>query len=221
MAKTEYQLTTAVDQALLSQAEAQIYQLLLKQRRAFNQRWQHNRTMNKVKPWIRYFGLGLSVLGLLLMWVMWFGGFGWVFKPSQQVLLSLVFVLLLILYYYLPRAEQAIYRWTDRVSQKSCRKLAKKCIRQADKMAPFEAHYEIKGDLISYYRCQEHTADEPSWEFAWNRRLQGHAIQAQNATVLFKKATSIAPQIVILQAQAEPLAGLLKQLKITVEAHAS
>ncbi len=219
MATAETKLTATIDRDLLSQAETQIYELLLIQRRAFNQRWQHNPTMKKIKPWIRYFGLGLSILGLLLMWVLWFGGFGWVFKPSQQVPLSLVFVLLLVLYYYLPRAEQAMQRWTDRVSQKSCRKLAKKCIRQADKTVPFEAQYEIKGDLISYYRRQEHTADEPSWEFVWNRRLQGHAMQASKATVMFKKNTSIAPKIIILHEQAEPLADLLKQLKISVQAH--
>jgi hypothetical protein len=119
------------------------------------------------------------------------------------------FIITFLLFYFLPSVEGSIKNWTKKRTINTCKKLAKKCVKKARKLTPFQAEYDIKGDLISYYRGQDDV-----WKLAWSRRLKGVAIQGQSATLFFRKWTSIQPTIVILYEGSSPLETILSHLNI-------
>ncbi len=223
MTSQEQKLTFDIDEEFIRQAEDDIYRILLQQRRQFNQRWQNHKTMNKVKVFLRYLGLLLCVAGALICAGSLFLGMAWDHRVWPLWSLLVLFVLLAWFFIKNPVLEQRAKKWTERVSQKSCRKLAKKCVKQADGMVPFQAQYEIKGNLISYYRKQPE-ADETSehWQFVWNRKMAGFAVHSRHATVFFKKERSIQPTIIVLHHGASEVQRILSSLNINsqnIESH--
>lgn len=215
MTDQEQKLQSDVDDDFIGRAEEDIYRILLQQRRQFNQRWQNHPTMNKVKVFLRYFGLLLCVVGVVLCAGSLFLGMSWDHRVWPLWALLVLFLLLAWFFINIPKFEQRAQQWTERVSQKSCRKLAKKCVKQADGMVPFKAQYEIKGDLISYYRKQP--GDEASsdhWQFVWNRTMAGYAVHSNHATVFFKTEKSIQPKIIVLHKDVRELQAVLSSLNI-------
>lgn len=208
----EIQLSSQIDAAFIAKAEDDIYRILLKQRCLFNQRWQNNSGMNKLKVLLRYLGLVLCVLGAGLCGVGLFMGKGW--HGLVWASLFFMFVLLVWFFFKLPQIELKARSWTERISQKSCRKLAKKCVEQADGMVPYKAHYAIKGDSMAYYRSQSGADEtEAHWQFVWNRRISGFALQTNRVTVFFKTPRSIQPKIIVLHDDSSRLKKTLDRLK--------
>ncbi|WP_223786895.1 hypothetical protein [Marinicella meishanensis] len=211
----EHQLSSHIDADFIRRAEQDILAILLSQRRQFNHRWQSNHTMNRVKVVLRYVGLLLCLLGLLIVATSLGLGLAWDHRAWPLWAALVVFLLLGWFFWHLPHWETKARAWTERVSQKSCRKLAKKCVKQAAGMVPFLAQYDIKGDQISYHRKQPANEDQAErWLFVWNRTLAGFAGTAEHATVLFKSNRAIQPRIIVLHQDAEPFRTLLAGLQI-------
>ncbi|TDR23740.1 hypothetical protein [Marinicella litoralis] len=213
----ESTILTEVDDAFIQQAEDQVYRILLQQRRAFNQRWQDNTTMNKGKTVLRYFGLLLCLAGIVIMLLALVYQPTWSFSQAQVYGLLVFFVLVAWFFIQMPKFDAKAKKWTDNTSQKSCRKLAKRCVKQAKGMLPFQAQYEIKGDLISYYRKQP-TSDEghEQWHFVWNRKMCRYAVQSALVTVFFKQAKSIQPKIIVLHDKPDELKASIRLYDISL-----
>lgn len=217
MTTQESTLLVEIDEAYIQQAEVQIYQILLKQRRAFNHRWQDNLTMNKIKTVLRYLGLFLCLAGIVIMALALVFKPTWVFSQTQVYGLLVFFLLVAWFFIKLPKFDGKAKKWTDNTSQKSCQKLAKRCVKHAKAMLPYHAQYEIKGDLISYYRKQQTTPDNnEKWYFVWNRRMCQYAVQAGLVTVFFKQAKSIQPKIIVLHENPNELKSRIKQHDINL-----
>lgn len=213
----EYQLNCQIDADFIHQAEQDIYHILLAQRRQFNRRWQTNPSMNKLKVVLRHLGLLLCVVGALLVATSISLGMVWEQRVWMMWLALLLFLLLGWFFWRMPHFDQKTQAWTDRVSQKSCRKWAHKCVKQADAVVPFMAQYDIKGNQISYHRKRIDDAEQgDQWAFVWHRTLGGYAGMGQHATVLFKSVRAIQPKIIVLHEQADPFRAVLMALRIPV-----
>lgn len=186
-------LTAEVDEDYLQQAEQEACQLLYHQRQQFNLRWQNNPVVKRTKAVARWLALVLSVVGFVLCLALLIGGHSWDGASWPWLVCLLVFLAIGVLAYRLPDFEPALERWTDQVSYKSCRKVARRCVKGAHQLTPFTARYELKEGDITYHRDQE----EPG-QAVWTRTLAGHALLADHITILVKKQRSLHPLVVIL-----------------------
>ncbi|MGJ8663749.1 MAG: hypothetical protein ACSHWU_08860 [Marinicella sp.] len=220
MGTQENTFNSQIDEPFIASSEDQVFAILMVQRRAFNLRWQQNLWMNKIKTVLRYFGLLICLVGFMVLLMPLFNWVDWRFSVWQSVALAGLFFVALWFFIKLPILEEKAQNWTDKSSQKSCRKLAIKCVKQAKRMLPFVAQYEIKGRSISYYRAKNnHDNGELEWQFVWNRSMNAYAIQAKSVTVFFKKASSIIPKIIVLHQEAETFEHILENRGITLVKH--
>jgi hypothetical protein len=178
----------------LQRAEEGAFQLLYHQRQQFNQRWQQQHTIVKyVKTVGRWLAQGLTVAGFVLCLASLISGHTWSGSWWPLALCLVVFFLIGLLAYRLPDLEPAIDRWSDGVSRNSCRKVARRCVKGADQRLPFTAGYGLKADQVTYHRDQEQAG-----EAIWTRAVSGHALVADELTILIKKPRSLHPRVVIL-----------------------
>ena len=217
LSSQQSKIESHIDAAFIERAEDQIYQILLTQRLAFNQRWFQHVSMNKVKTALRFFGLFVCLAGVAVMTLSLTMDPTWRFTQWQVYGLLVFFILAAWFFIKLPTLDSRAKNWAEKMSQKSCRKLAKKCVKQAKSLLPFNAQYEIKGDSISYYRNQQITTDDnQQWHFVWNRKMSRFAVQAACATIFFKQSKSIQPKMIVLHEQADELKNIMDQFKVKV-----
>ncbi len=192
---------------LIDSAEQELFQILLNQHQSFNDRWYSSPIVNKVIPILRVIGILGSLIGAVLCFFL-VKSSGYI-AGIQTEFYIVFFIITLCFFYFLPSMEGSIKKWTKNRSIINCKKLAKKCVKKARKLTPFQAEYDIKGDLITYYRAKDDV-----WKLAWTRRLKGVAIHGQSATLFFRKWTSIQPTMVILHGDFSPLETVLSHLNI-------
>jgi hypothetical protein len=72
--------------------------------------------------------------------------------------------------------KACIKNWTEQRTIKNCKKWTTLFTKKARELAPYQAKYIIKGDLITYNRGNS---------LAWTKKLKGVAIHGQSATLLF------------------------------------
>ncbi len=89
-----------------------------------------------------------------------------------------------------------------KVGEKQARILLKK----AKKLAPYQAEYEINGDLINYYRVKN-----DSRKLAWSRKATGVAYYGNKTTLFFRKWNSILPRMLIFHNDIDSVEPLLSQ----------
>lgn len=204
-------IRNSIDHKLIDRAEAESYQILLNQNLSYANRWN-----SKVRPILRRFGISLCLMGIVISL------FGIVIvrnnikcsfylgaSTTPLVLYALIFVLILIFYYILPKSKNSISNWHKNIYAISCKRTARSCVKNAKKLAPFEAEYDIDGELISYYRWSD-----DSKTFVWSRKLKGVAIHGTSVTLLFKKWTSVSPTMVILHQDFDVIKPVLEHLHI-------
>ena len=182
-----------VNHDFLNSAELQIFEVLLEQRFAFNDGWLDKPVLVKIKSVLRLIGLILSLLATATCLLALVLGQRWQSAMIGLELWVLIFFAFASFFYLLPRMERAIIRLMRKLSVKNCKKLSKKCLKDARKLAPYTAEYDIKGGSVSYYR---EIAGE--LKFVWIRKLKGVAIQTECATVVLRKWTSFVPKIILL-----------------------
>lgn len=186
-----------IDQELVNKAEQELYQILLQQRFAFNDRFNNNKTAKNVIKFLRMFGLSLSILVVVVFMGLYTFKSDWSSICLNNVFYIMLFMAFALVFYYLPLLEKRVKKFTKNSSERSCKKIAARCVKKARKLAPFNAEYDIKGDLITYYRSSGE-GDDAVWQLAWFRRFKGVAIHGDSATAIFKKWTSIQPSIILL-----------------------
>ncbi len=83
-------------------------------------------------------------------------------------------------------------------------------------LAPYEAEFDFRGELLVYLRGKE-----GKWTLAWSRMLgkfrdKGHAVQADSVTVIFGGPTSLTPAVIILQRDRDWAAAVLQEAGIAL-----
>lgn len=205
-------INSSIDSDLVDHAEEEAFQILLKQRLAFNDRWYSRPSVIKAVSLLRVFGLSVSVLGAVISIMAVTIKPAWCPAWLHAEVFILFFMLAGFLFYFLPSVDRSIKSWVNHTSIKSCKKLAGKCVKAARKAAPFQAEYDIKGDLITYYR-----GNNDVWKLAWCRRLKGVVIHGEATTIFFRKWTSIQPLMVILHEDFSSIEKVLTDLNIQKE----
>ena len=198
-----------IDQDFLDVAEKQIFEILCTQRLSFNDRWFNNPTIVKLKPIIRMVGLVLCLFAALLSLIPLIFGIRWQSVVMGPELFLLFFGAVGLTFYFLPAIELRVRNLTRKITLKGSKKLAARSVKQARKLVPFTAEYDIKGGSVTYYREKD-----GELKLAWTRKIKGVAIQSERATIVFRKWTSFVPSIVLLHADVELTKVALREQNI-------
>jgi len=194
---------------LLDRVERECYEILLQQRLLYNERWYSSPLFSKAVPLLRAIGIALSILGaaLCVFYLVYPSSCPkWFFAEMYL----LFFVATGLVFYVLPRIEAKLIARMKGAGGPGCRRMAARLVAKARKRVPYEAQYDIKGDLMTYYCGKDN-----NWQQLWCRRLKGFAIVGGNATLFFRKPTSIQPTMLILYENNQALVGVLERLGIS------
>jgi hypothetical protein len=93
----------------------------------------------------------------------------------------------------------------------SARSQAERMLRAAKKAAPFDAEYEFRNGLVSYYRIKDDQAN-----FVWSRSLKGCYLSKNYFTFFFKSQKSIYPYGVVLHDPSIKLESYLKAIGLEI-----
>jgi len=204
-----------VDECFLEQAEEEAFSILLGQRQAYNEKWRGGSFFQRGKSTLRLVGIWVCVLGFVLSLYLFIASPRWCPSSLSPGILLLFFILCGVLFYLFPAIEAWNREWVERVSLKSCRKMAERCVGSARSAIPFNACYEMKqGELYYYRQAIEGDCDDADKKQSregkeiWKRKLKGIGVHGESVTLLFRKWQSIHPTVVILHrdfAQLKPL----------------
>lgn len=200
-------IRNSIDHTLIDRAEEESYQILFNQNLSYANRWN-----SKVRPILRRIGISLCLIGIVISL------FGIVIvrnniqcsyylraSTTPLILYALSFVIILVIYYISPKSKKSISNWHKKIYDISCKRTARSCVKNAKKLAPFEAEYDIEDELISYYRWHGNIKTH-----VWSRKLRGVAIHGTSVTLFFKKWTSVSPIMVILHQDFDAIKPVLE-----------
>jgi hypothetical protein len=206
-----------VDASHCQRAADELSGILREQERAFAARWHSGKLMSTAVKTARAVGMSLAVLGLALCaGLLYFDTRSWSTQPSFWFIPTFVALFLALLLQ--PRLGRHTREWSLGLADRRARRNAERAVRGARRLAPFEADYDLKGDLLVYSRGKD-----GAWRLIWSRMLgkfqpRGLAIQSASVTVIFRRPSSLIPSIVILQQSREWPASVLREIGITLEA---
>ena len=204
-----------VDADHCQRAADELYGILHVQQRGFAERWNAARVTRVVIAVARWVGLIACLLALLMIGaLLYFDTRAWAVQPPVWYLP--VFVAFFLFFVFTPRIVAGLHRWSLGRADKRARAQADRCVSQARRLAPYEAEFDFRGDLLLYLRGKEGV-----WQLAWSRMLgkfrkRGLAIQAENVTVIFKRPKSLQPAVVILHRDRDWTASILEDAGITL-----
>ena len=89
-------------------------------------------------------------------------------------------------------------------------------MRKTRRAAPFEAVYDLRGDLLTYSRVET-----GQWTHRWHRHLgkfkpHGIALRTPGLLAIFDKPGRVVPAIIILTAEDDAIAAALRTLGLTI-----
>ena len=160
--------------------------------------------------------MAASLLGLLLVSaLLYFDTTRWATQPEPWTIP--LFIAFIAVFVFQPQLTARIGEWSLRQADKRARRHANKGLRQARKLAPYEADYDLKGDLLVYSRTKD-----GEWRFAWFQTLgkfrgRGIAIQGESITAVFDRPSSLMPSILILQRGRDWTGQVLQEVGVTLE----
>ena len=204
-----------VDADHCQRAADELYGIFRIQQRGFAERWNAARATRIAIAVARWVGLIACVLGLLIIGaLLYFDTRAWAVQPPAWYLP--LFVAFFLFFVFTPRFVAGVHRWTFSRADQRARRQADRCVRQARRLAPYEAEFDFRGDLLLYLRGKEGV-----WQLAWSRLLgkfreKGLAVQAESVTVIFKRPKSLQPAAVILHRDRDWTASILQHAGITV-----
>jgi hypothetical protein len=199
-------IQSRIDTGLLDRIEQECCDILYRQRLLYNERWASFLPSTRLIPILRLLGLLLSILGIALsvLYLVYPSSCPrWFFAEAYL----LFFVLAGALFFYLPRIDAAYRAWFKTTGKRGCQKQAGRMLAHARKQTPFDAKYEVNGDRISYARGRD-----DQWQPVWSRQAKGFALLGRNATLLFRKPTSLVPTMLVLHHDREAMESVLKGL---------
>src|SRR5262245_59336139 len=204
-----------VDADHCQRAVDELSQIFRVQHRNFVERWNAARTTRVVIGVARWMGLIGSLLGLLLIGALrYFDTREWATQPELGYIP--LFAALLLFFVFTPWVVKRLQRWSFGRAERNARRQAEKCVKQARALAPYEAEFDFRGELLLYLRGKDGV-----WNLAWSRKLgkfreRGLAIQAENVTVIFPKPRSLSPEVIILQRDRDWTTAILQEAGITL-----
>jgi len=199
-------IQSRIDSSLLDRIEQECFQMLYQQRLHYNERWLTSIFFTRTLLVLRLLGLMFSIPGVVLavFYLVYPSSCPkWFFAEAYL----LFFILAGVLFYYLPRIQAGYHAWFQKAGKRGCQKLARRLIASARKQVPFDAKYEINGDLVTYSRGKD-----DQWQQVWRRKIKGFALLGKNASLLFRKPTSLVPTMVVLYHDHEAMESVLKGL---------
>lgn len=205
--ETKYRVD--IDGEFVEQATAELFGCLWAQRQAYIDRFHSSRFIKSTQTVLRYLGLSLSVLGLLLCLLVGLLTPSWCPAWFEVRVFIPAFLVLMLIFYYLPKADDYLRAWVRRFSRKSCEKHARKCLSQLKALVPLTVEYEFKDNEVSCYRCRGGQRIP-----AWVKRISGAALQSDKVTSFYKRKTSLYPRVILLHGDRETVNPLLKGLPI-------
>ena len=204
-----------VDAEHCRRAADELYDVLRVQERAFLARWPSARGMGATLKIARVVGMVFSLLGLLLVCsLLYYDTRRWATQPPLWFIP--LFIAFVAFFVFQPRIVAGIREWSLRSADRRARRHADKGLRAARNLAPFEADYDFKGDLLIYTRGRD-----DKWQLGWSRALArfrdgGVAVQMPSITVIFKRASSLVPAVVILQQGGDWTGEVLREGGVTL-----
>ncbi|MGR8932275.1 MAG: hypothetical protein ACU836_16725 [Gammaproteobacteria bacterium] len=210
-----FNIRTSVDQPFIEQAEREAFQILLAQYRLYYEHWN-----TSVRPKIRIFGLSVSLFGLILSLStiaylkFKYGNIACMSGSTTKFVFYAALMLIFFgVFYFWLKPRKSIPNWAMKLARKNFKKIAHVCVKEAKKLVPFEAEYQIDADTIAYYRLQN--GDKKP---VWTRKPKGIAVHASSVTLFFKKWTTLSPIMVILHTDFDQLKPALEQQEIDFKA---
>ena len=205
-----------VDAAHCQRAEDELYAMLLRQDAAFAARFQFKPMGNVLFKVARAAGIVASLLGIALtLAFLVLGSPSWAVPPDPWYLpvFSAGFVFFWFAHRLQPSLQSGIRAWGERTSERSCRRGAARCVRDARRLAPFDAHYEVKDSLVVYSR------EKDGRRIVWRRdlskyRTRGLALRGTSVTAIFRRPGSFYPSVVILHDSSDWLTRVLQDTGI-------
>ncbi|MBT8141037.1 MAG: hypothetical protein HKN88_05545 [Gammaproteobacteria bacterium] len=208
-----HQIRCCINKSFLEKAEQDIHHILVQQRLRYNQAWFGHPALLKVFKLLRWIGLIASAIGLVLILLLLLIGPDKAADTGYQFGLGVFFILTFVLFILFNKITIKVHAFNDKLAVGGSLRLAKRMLKKAFRVAPYQAEYEIKGDLISYYQGVDN-----SWKYRWHRRLKGIAIGTEKVSVFFKSKNSFAPKILVLHNSPNELIDVLDTLKIEYQA---
>jgi hypothetical protein len=212
----ESRIRFVVDAAHCQRATDELSAILSQQERAFLSRFDFRVPAKALLQTARVIGILASICGLGLCAVrLYFDSSSW--TARSNMLLLLFFVTCSLIFAYQPWLVRRTWEWSFRGADRRARRHAERLVRVASRMAPFEADYEFKSDVLTYARGKDN-----AWHKGWSRPLKrfqarGLAVQAASVTVIFRKRTSFLPSVVILHEDREWPASVMRDAGIAIE----
>jgi hypothetical protein len=207
-------LRSNIDSNFVDMAEEELFQILLKQHLSSNKRWDLSHFSSKIIPILRNFGILLSIFGIVISIIFMIRPDSCSTTTQMEYYIDILFFIVMGLVFYFipwffPRLQNFGKDWTETITIKNCRNISRRCVKKARKLAPYQAEYDIKENLITCYRGKNDIL-----KLAWTGKLKGVAIHGKLATIFLKKWTSIQPTMVILHEDFYPLETVLKNQHI-------
>lgn len=206
-----------VDADHCQRAADELFEILRIQERGFVERWNAARTTRVALAMLRWVGLLFSLLALFLVGaVLYFDTRDWTTQPSLWSIP--VLVAFFLFFVFMPSVIAGLQRWVFRRAEKRARRNADRCLRQARRLAPYEADFDFRGGLLVYLRGKDGV-----WQLGWSRMLRkfrdrGVAVQAGSITAIFRRPGSLHPAVVILQRDRDWTASILREAGVALSA---
>ncbi|MFZ6731898.1 hypothetical protein ACO0LG_08245 [Undibacterium sp. Ji42W] len=170
---------------------------------AFRQRFRRSKFQLRMQSSLKYvvaLGLSLSVAMIYLDSI-----------SRQSIKIDIAFFILFSLIFFLTWDMEKFIARRDNLVKPYwgwlARSGASSMLRMAKKTWPFTAKYELRDDIIAYYRITSTGS-----KLAWTRSLKHCYLSGQHATLFYKKETSLYPYILIMHEAPQELAQYLDAL---------
>lgn len=187
--------------------------------------WTPGRATRAIQSILRVIVLVLALIGIL------FSAFEMKAEPQAWSVRGIAWILTFTAFFIcailLPRLQRKVVRpsqrlathlneWAQRTNERTCEAAARRMLRTAISLAPFEAHYEVQEGLLTYARTVKGQR-----QAVWTRKLskyaaKGNAIQAQSVTVIFYRASALQAAAIVLHENPEWTESMLRAAGITV-----
>ncbi|MFZ6653914.1 hypothetical protein [Undibacterium sp. TJN19] len=199
----QFQLHTKVDAEFLDALEAELVETLHARFMAYRERYMQSRMTLSLLLILKC----ICILGLALcVWVFALGGIPF-HGIRIEFLFALFFLILLVLFWdknkLINRQGKVFKPYWSWLAKSH----AKRMLKVARKILPFEAEYVFRDDVAVYYRISKAGST-----LAWNRKVKHCYLSGQRATMLFKKPTSLYPYVLIQHDPPAALAAYLDEI---------
>lgn len=126
-------------------------------------------------------------------------------SPLLNFFLFIFSCVMLFVFWDRPKLDGKLMAFGDRVNLWAAKKHAYIILKQAVKLAPFQAEYDFRGDVVTYYRIKNDAAT-----FVWSRKITGYCVVNREFTLLFKNEKHPQPSVIIFHENANEVADYLK-----------